>query len=82
MGTAEIEDAADEQDQELQQEREQELEQLTEFLRDNGVRSEVDGGVVVAEKLGQSYEITLDGEVNGGGAFQDRLEQLASEYLS
>jgi cobalamin biosynthesis protein CobT len=81
-GTAEIEDAADKQDQELQQEREQELEQLTEFLRDNGVRSEVDGGVVVAEKLGQSYEVTLDGEVNGEGAFQDRLEQLASEYLS
>jgi hypothetical protein len=84
-GTAEIEDEADEQDQELQQqeqELEQELEQLTEFLRDNGVRSEVDGSVVVAEKLGQSYEITLDGEVNGDGAFQDRLEQLASEYTA
>jgi hypothetical protein len=86
-GTAEIEDEADEQDQdqELQQqeqELEQELEQLTEFLRDNGVRSETDGNVVVAEKLGQSYEITLDGEVNGGGAFQDRLEQLASEYTA
>ena len=83
--TAEVEDATDEQDQELQQQEqqlEQELEQLSEFLRDNGVRSEVDSGVVVAEKLGQSYEITLDGEVNGGGAFQDRLEQLASEYLS
>ncbi|EMA56244.1 hypothetical protein C451_03479, partial [Halococcus thailandensis JCM 13552] len=84
-GTAEVEDAADEQDQELQQqeqELEQELEQLRGFLRDNGVRSEVDGSVVVAEKLGQSYEITLDGEVNGDGAFQDRLEQLASEYSS
>jgi hypothetical protein len=83
--TAEIEDEADEQDQELQQqeqELEQELDQLSEFLRDNGVRSEVDGGVVVAEKLGESYEITLDGEVNGGGAFQDRLEQLASEYIA
>ena len=88
-GTAEVEDATDEQDQdqdqELQQqeqELEQELEQLTEFLRDNGIRSEIDGNVVVAEKLGQSYEITLDGEVNGGGAFQDRLEQLASEYTA
>lgn len=90
-GTPEIGDAADEQDQDQdqdqdlqqqEQEREQELEQLTEFLRDNGVRSEVDGGVVVAEKLGQSYEITLDGEVNSGGAFQDRLKQLVSEYTS
>ena len=84
-GTAEIEDAADEQDKELQQqqqEQEQELEQLTEFLRDNGVRSEVDNGVVVAEKLGQSYEITLDGEVSGDGAYQDRLEQLVSDYAS
>jgi hypothetical protein len=83
--TAEVEDAADEQDQELQQQKqepEQELEQFTEFLRDNGVRSEVDGNVVVAEKLGQSYEITPDGEVNGDGAFQGRLEQLASEYTS
>lgn len=79
-GTAEAEDTADGQDQE--EELEHELEQLSEFLRDNGVRSEVDGGVVVAEKLGQSYEITPDGEVNGDGAFQDRLEQLASEYSS
>ncbi|WP_152420505.1 hypothetical protein [Halococcus thailandensis] len=84
-GTAEAEDTADGQDQELQQqeqELEHELEQLSEFLRDNGVRSEVDGSVVVAEKLGQSYEITPDGEVNGDGAFQDRLEQLASKYSS
>jgi hypothetical protein len=78
---AEIEETAEERDQQLQQQK-QELEQFSDFLRDNGVRSEVDDGVVVAEKLGQSYEITLDGEVNGGGAFQDRLEQLASEYTS
>jgi hypothetical protein len=58
------------------------LEQLTEFLRGNGVRSEVDNGVVVAEKLGQSYEITLDGEISGDGAYQDRLEQLVSDYAS
>ena len=83
--TAKSENAADRQDQEPQQQEQelkQELEQLSEFLRDNGVRSEVDDGAVVAEKLGESYEITLDGEVNGGGAFQNRLEQLASEYSS
>src|SRR5699024_4476566 len=58
-GTAEAEDETAEQGQQLQQ-QERELEQLTEFLRDNGVRSEIDGNVVVAEKLGENYEITLD----------------------
>lgn len=58
----------------------QELQQLTEHLLDNGVRSEIEDGMVVAEKLGQRYEIGLDGEVDGDGPYQDRLEQLVSDY--
>lgn len=59
---------------------EQELQQLTEHLLDNGVRSEIEDGMVVIEKLGQRYEIGLDGEVDGDGPYQDRLEQLVSDY--
>lgn len=78
----ETSETIDDQEQDQEQDLQHELEQLSDFLHDNGVRSETEDGMVVAKKLGQSYEITLDGEVNGDGPYQDRLEQLATEYTS
>jgi hypothetical protein len=58
---------------------EQDLHELRDYLKDNGVRSEIDDETVVVEKLGETYRLSTDGVVEGDGPYQDRLEQLLNE---
>ena len=58
---------------------EQDLGELRDYLKDNGVRSEVDDETVVVEKLGETYRLSTDEVVEGDGPYQNRLEQLLDE---
>lgn len=60
-------------------EDEQDLHELQEFLDDNGVQAEIRDGAVIVEKLGETYQLSTDGEVQGDGPYQERLEQLLTE---
>jgi hypothetical protein len=57
----------------------QDLHDLRDYLRDNGVRSEIDDETVVVEKLGETYRLSTDEVVEGDGPYRDRLEQLLNE---
>jgi hypothetical protein len=57
----------------------QDLHELRDYLKDNGVRSEIDDETVVVEKLGETYRLSTDEIVEGDGPYQDRLEQLLNE---
>jgi hypothetical protein len=59
--------------------REQDLHELRDYLRDNGVRSEINDETVVVEKLGETYRLSTDEVVEGEGPYRDRLEQLLDE---
>jgi hypothetical protein len=58
---------------------EQGLHDLRDYLKDNGVRSEIGDETVVVEKLGETYRLSTDEIVEGDGPYQDRLEQLLNE---
>jgi hypothetical protein len=58
---------------------EQALHDLRDYLRDNGVRSEIDDEAVVVEKLGETYRLSTDEVVEGDGPYRDRLQQLLNE---
>lgn len=60
-------------------ESEQDLHELRDYLKDNGVRSEIDDETVVVEKLGETYRLSTDEVVEGDGPYRDRLEQLVNE---
>ena len=57
----------------------QDLHELRDYLKDNGVRSEISEETVVVEKLGETYRLSTDEVVEGDGPYQDRLEQLVDE---
>jgi hypothetical protein len=57
----------------------QDLHELRDYLKDNGVRSEIGDETVVVEKLGETYRLSADGVVEGDGPYRDRLEQLLDE---
>jgi hypothetical protein len=57
----------------------QDLHEFRDYLKDNGVRSEIDDETVVVEKLGETYRLSTDEVVDGDGPYQDRLEQLLNE---
>lgn len=57
----------------------QDLYDLRDYLKDNGVRSEVSDETVVVEKLRQTYRLSTDEVVEGDGPYRDRLEQLVNE---
>ena len=57
----------------------QDLHELRNYLKDNGVRSEISEETVVVEKLGETYRLSTDEVVEGDGPYQDRLEQLVDE---
>lgn len=58
---------------------EQDLHELRDYLKDNGVRSEIDDETVVVKKLGQTYRLSTDEIIEGDGPYQDRLERLLNE---
>lgn len=58
---------------------EQDLHDLRDYLKDNGVRSEIGDETVVVEKLGETYQLSTDEVVEGDGPYRDRLEQLLNE---
>ena len=57
----------------------QDLHELRDYLKDNGVRSEIDDETIVVEKLGETYRLSTDEVVEGDGPYQDRLEQLLND---
>lgn len=59
--------------------REQDLHDLRDYLKDNGVRSEIGDETVVVEKLGETYRFYPGEGVKGDGPYRDRLEQLLDE---
>ncbi|WP_273837927.1 hypothetical protein [Halococcus sp. PRR34] len=58
---------------------EPDLHELRDYLRDNGVRSEIDDRTVIVEKLGETYRLSTDEVVEGDGPYRDRLEQLVND---
>ena len=58
---------------------ESDLHELRDYLKDNGVRSEIDNETVVVEKLGETYRLSTDEVVEGDGPYRDRLEQLVND---
>jgi hypothetical protein len=57
----------------------QDLHELRDYLKDNGVRSEVGDETVAVEKLGETYRLSTDEVVEGDGPYRDRLEQLVND---
>ena len=57
----------------------QDLHKLRDYLKNNGVRSEIDDETVAVEKLGETYRLSTDGVVEGDGPYRDRLEQLIND---
>ena len=57
----------------------QDLHRLRDYLKDNGVRSEVGDETVAVEKLGETYRLSTDEVVEGDGPYRDRLEQLVND---
>jgi hypothetical protein len=58
---------------------EQRLQTLQDYLKENGVRSEVDDGALLVEKLGQNYRLVPGEVLEGDGPYRDRLEDLAAD---
>jgi len=57
----------------------QDLHELRDYLKNNGVRSEIDDETVAVEKLGETYRLSTDEVVEGDGPYRDRLEQLIND---
>ena len=57
----------------------QDLHELRDYLKDNGVRSEIGDETVAVEKLGETYRLSTDEVVEGDGPYRERLEQLLNE---
>jgi hypothetical protein len=58
---------------------EQRLQAFQDYLTENGVRSEVDDGALLVEKLGQNYRLVPGEVLEGDGPYRDRLEDLAAD---
>lgn len=69
----------DEMDEDEDDSITQHLEEFQAYLKDNGVRSEIDGESVVVSKLGQTYRLVPGEVIEGDGPFRDRLEGLAAD---
>ena len=57
----------------------QDLHELRDYLKDNGVRSEVGDETVAVEKLGETYRLSTEEVVEGDGPYRERLEQLLND---
>ena len=57
----------------------QDLHELRDYLKNNGVRSEIDDETVAVEKLGETYRLSTDEVIEGDGPYRDRLEQLIND---
>ena len=57
----------------------QDLHRLRDYLKDNGVRSQIGDETVAVEKLGETYRLSTDEVVKGDGPYRDRLEQLLND---
>lgn len=73
-------DAVDQPDTDTEDaDTQQDLEVLQDYLKENGVRSEIEEETVVVDKLGQIYRLVPGNVVEGDGPYRDRLEQLVDE---